>query len=446
MRKMRIEKDAMGIMKVPQDAYYGIFTKRVLQNFNVSNQKVPMLFLKNYIRVKKMYALANKQSKKLDKQKTRLIEKACDTLLTDDNNFFEKQFPIDAIQSGGGTSTNMMVNEVIANIANEIFGNKKGTYTPIHPNDHVNMSQSSNDTFPGVIKVTSAIQFQLLLPRLEELQKIFEKKAEEFSKIPKVGRTHLQDALAITFGNEFSAFARTIEKNKLFLTQLQSLCFELPFGGTALGSLQNITPKIRKDIIALLAKEFSIPFKESKNYFEGTSSSSDLEKVSAGINSFATDLIKIANDLRLMSSGPRGGINEIVLPAVQAGSSIMPGKINPSIVEALNMLCFRIKGLHKTVELTTIHAQLQLQAFMPIIGFSLFEMFSLLTNGVAMFEEKCLQGITINKKEAQKHLDYSFVYATQYSESLGYAKVSELVKKAYTGDLNLKDLLEKEMS
>ncbi|HEX8965906.1 MAG TPA: lyase family protein [Patescibacteria group bacterium] len=442
--KTRIEKDSMGTLQVPDNAYYGIYTQRVLGNFQISNQKVPLLFLQNYIKAKKIYAFVNAKNKKLDKQKAELIEKACNKLLASETVFMQ-YFPIDAIQSGGGTSTNMMVNEVIANIANEIVGVAKGTYSPIHPNDHVNMSQSSNDTFPGVIKLTAIMQFVPLLEQLTLVKKTIHKKSVEFLKIKKVGRTHLQDALSITFGNEFSAWERTIEKNILFLQQIRKLCLELPFGGTALGSLQNITPKIRKDIISALSKEFGFGFKKSKNYFEGTSSSSDLQKIANALDSLATDIIKIANDLRLLSSGPRAGFNEILLPAVQAGSSIMPGKVNPSILEALNMVCFKIKGLAATVDITTMHAQLQLQALMPMIGFSLYEMFDLFTNSLHMFWEKCLLEIQINKKETQKNLDYSFVYATEYSEILGYAKVAELVKKAYSEDLNLKELLDKEL-
>ncbi len=444
--KTRVEKDSMGILEVPQTAYYGIFTQRVLGNFQISNQKVPLLFLQNYIKTKKIYALVNAQNKKLEKNKAILIEKACNALLTLDAKTFMEYFPIDAIQSGGGTSTNMMVNEVIANVANEKAGGARGTYSPIHPNDHVNMSQSSNDTFPGVIKLTTVMQFGPFLEQLKNVKKKLHKKAKEFAKIKKVGRTHIQDALAITFGDEFSAWERTIEKNIFYLQQLQKICLELPFGGTALGSLQNITPKIRKDVIAALSKEFDFHFKGSKNYFEGTSSSSDLQKISIGLDSLATDVIKIANDLRLLSSGPRAGFNEIKLPPVQAGSSIMPGKVNPSILEAVTMACFKIKGLATTVDLTTMHAQLQLQALMPVIGFSLYEMFDICTNSLRIFWEKCLLEIQINKKEAQKNLEYSFVYATEYSEKLGYAKVAQLVKKAYAENVNLKELLDRELN
>lgn len=443
--KNRIETDSLGVVEVPLDAYYGIYTQRVLGNFQISNQKVPILFLQNYIRIKKIYAKVNEQNNKLDKQKNLLIEKACKKLLSLDRHTFVSYFPIDVIQSGGGTSTNMMINEVIANIANEIAGGKKGLYTPIHPNDHVNMSQSSNDTFPGVIKVTTVMQCKNLLIQIEKTQKILEKKAKQFSNLKKIGRTHLQDALSITFGEEFAAFARMIEKNKLFLQDIQKLSAELAFGATALGSLQNITPKIRKDIISCLTEEFSFQFVQSRSYFEATSSSGDLEKIAAGLNSLATDVIKIVNDLRLLSSGPRGGLNEIQLPPVQAGSSIMPGKVNPSILEAVNMACFSVKGLYATIDIATMHAQLQLQAMMPIIGFSLHDMFTLLTNTLAMFWEKCLDGILINEDEIQKKLNYSFVYATEYSEALGYVKVAELVKKAYAQKLNLKDLLDKEL-
>lgn len=443
IKKTRIEKDSLGSLEIPEESYYGIYTQRVLGNFQFTGQQMPHMFLQNYIRAKICYARVNKRVKKLDPKIADAIITAGNTLLNKPSKEFMQYFPIDVIQSGGGTSTNMMINEVLANIANEILGHEKGLYTPVHPNDHVNMSQSSNDTFPGVIKITSSMQLEELLKQLSSTIKILRKKSLAFRSITKVGRTHLQDAVKITVGDEFSAFAQTLEKNKKFLLAIKPFAKELSFGGTALGSLQNITKEIRKELIKEFSKEFTQPFTAPHNYFEATSSSSDMHKISSALSILAGDLSKIASDLRLLSSGPRGGLNELTLPPVQAGSSIMPGKVNPSILEALNQACFKVMGNHHTIELATVHAQLQLQAFMPIISVSLYESFVLLTQGLKMFEEKCLKDIQVNKYYVKKHFDSSFVYATDYAETLGYAKVAELVKKAYAEDVNLQDLINK---
>lgn len=444
LNRKRVEKDSLGTLELPKDSNYGIYTARVLDNFQISGVKIPELFLINYIKSKKCYALVHKNVKKLDSKKALAIIWACEELLKMNRESFIENFPINIFQSGGGTSTNMMVNEVIANLANEHLGETKGTYSPIHPNDHVNMSQSSNDTFPGIVKITCVMQLEKLLDEIEKTEDVLSKKAREFEKIEKVGRTHLQDALKITSGNEFSAFYQTLKKNREFLLQTKTFLLELPFGATALGSMQNISPHIRREIIALLSREFKQKFTEPLNYFESTSSSGDMNKISLTLSSLASDLIKISTDLRLLSSGPKAGLNEIVLPAVQAGSSIMPGKINPSILECLEMICFRVLGNSRTIEIATISAQLQLQAFMPIIGFSLFESFEILTNGIEMFREKCLAEIKLDRNEIKKYLDNSFVYATEYTEDLGYAKIAELVKKAYQENKNLRDLIEAE--
>lgn len=444
-KNTRQETDSLGEFQLPDDALYGIYTARVLDNYKVSGQKIPKLFLENYIRAKKTYAIVNKRANKLSPKIADAIVKACEMLLIKSQEEFTEMFPIDIIQSGGGTSTNMMVNEVVANIANELLGSKKGLHSPVHPNDHVNMSQSSNDSFPGVIKLTSVIQLQALVAQLGQTEKLLAQKKKQFETVHKVGRTHLQDALKISVGDEFSAFEATIAKDMQLLEDIENYVLELPFGGTALGSMQNITPKIRKDVISELSKEFHVKFSAPENYFEATSSSSDMNKISFALSVLATDLIKIANDLRLLASGPRAGIGEVILPKVQIGSSIMPGKINPSILEAFNMLCFKVLGNHATIATATANAQLQLQAFMPIIGFSLFENFLLLTNGLCMFNNKCLAGIAVEKSWAKKHVDSSFVYATEYSEKHGYEKIAELVKRAYKENVNLIDLIEQEL-
>lgn len=443
--KKRIEKDSLGTMELPADVYYGLYTQRVLGNFPVSGQKVPELLIRNYILVKAAYAKVHKKVKKMDAKQADAIVYASEKLLKLNSAEFMKHFPIDSYQSGGGTSTNMMVNEVIANFANEILGKPKGSYQPVHPNDHINMSQSSNDTFPGVTKITCVLQLDGLIKEIEITAKLFEKKAKEFSSFDKVGRTHLQDALKIKAGDEFSAYAATMNKNKRFLMEVKNFILELPFGGTAVGSMQNVTLAIRKEIIAQLSRDFGQKFRQPLDYFEGTSSSGDVNKLSGSLSSLAADIVKICSDIRLLVSGPRAGLNELSIPAVQAGSSIMPGKVNPSIPEAMMMICFRVMGNTRTIELATVHSQLELQAFMPIIAIPMHESFEILINGLKMFREKCLMGLTANREEMIRHLDNSFVYATEYMEELGYAKVAELVKKAYAENKNLRDLINEEL-
>lgn len=442
---MRLETDLLGSIEIPEDALYGIYTARVLENFQISTRFVPEEFLKNYIGVKRLYAHINFKHNKIDRSKAEAVIDACDTLLAMDSIEFMQHFPIDVIQSGGGTSTNMVVNEVIANIAEVILGGKVGQYKMIHPNDDVNMSQSSNDTFPAVIKITTYFQISRLLKVLEALQTSLISKSKEFKDISKVGRTHIQEALPMTVGNEISAMVRTIEKNFKYIETVQRLLLELPLGATAIGSTQNISTQMRKDLIREISKELEVNFTRPRNYFEATNSSSDFSKISSAIASLANDLIKIGNDLRLLSSGPKAGVAEYKLPEVQAGSSIMPGKVNPSIVEAVTMVCFEVLGKDHTIQIATRSAQLQLQAFSPVIAWSTYDMLDMLSNGISTLTSKCIKGLKINKIVTERNLSSSMALATSYSEKLGYDKVAKLVKEAQKKDLSIIGLLEAEL-
>lgn len=441
----RKEVDNLGEVEINEENLYGIFTSRVIDNFGgISGLRMPEEFLRNYIRVKLVYAKVNQTHNKLDKDIAELLINSCLELLKLNSKEFMSNFPIDQIQSGGGTSTNMNVNEVITNLALKIGGFELGDYKKINPNDHVNMSQSSNDTFPGTLKITLLIEQQKLIFELSKLIESFEVLGKHNEK--KVGRSHLQDAVEMLTGEEFKAFSETLGKELKNINQISQYLLQLNFGGTAIGSLQNIDESIRTEIIAGLSEEFGIRLSKPSNYFEQNSSSGDFEKVSASLASLSGSLIKIANDLRLLSSGPMAGLSEIILPEVQAGSSIMPGKVNPSILEALNMVCFRVLGNHSTIQITNMHAQLQLQAFMPIISTTMIESFKLLINGIRIFNEKCVEGIQFNSENISKQYENSYIYATDYAEKLGYAKVSSLVKFAYKNKLNLRDLLEKEIN
>lgn len=440
---MRKEKDSIGDYNVEENALWGIYTQRVKDTYSkLSNEKVPYEFLVNYVRVKKVYAEANLETGKLEPAIAKAINDSCDELIHMDKDEFMSHFPINRYQAGGGTSTNMNVNEVIANIAEEKLGGKRGLYKFINPNDHVNMSQSTNDTFPGVMRITTLMQLEKLVSVVLSLKETLNNKSNEFKSIEKVGRTHLQDAVKITLGDEFGAFARTIEKDLVLIKFNIDLILELNLGGTATGSLQNITHEIRELLIDKTAKEFNINFVKPKDYFEMNSSSSDFAKVSGGVNILANDLIKMINDLRLLTSGPRAGFGEIILPEIQNGSSIMPGKVNPSILEAVEMILFKYNGLDHTINLATQNAELQLQQFQPIVGMCLYEGLDLVINSVELLDKKCISGIKVNAEKVQENLDRSFIYATDYSEKLGYKKVSELVKKAYAENLNLKKLIE----
>lgn len=444
-KEFRKESDSLGSVELDKDAYYGSYTARVLQNFQISNRFVPEKFLKNYIGIKRVYAHLNYKHKKLEKNKAEAIVDACDNLLQLEGAEFIRHFPIDIFQSGGGTSTNMAVNEVIANMAEESLGGRSGQYKMIHPNDDVNMSQSSNDTFPAVIKITSYYQSIDLIAELEKLEAEFQKKSKEYRDIKKVGRTHLQDALVMPLGREFEAFSRTVEKNIKYIEGACKLLVELPLGATAIGTRQNISQEIRTEVIKELSDELGIKFSKPQSYFEAISSSSDCAKLSDALGSLSNDLIKICNDLRLLASGPRAGLGEILLPEVQPGSSIMPGKVNPSILEAVEMVAFEVIGNNHTVQIASRNAQLQLQQFTPIIAWNLFDSFQILTNAITTLTQKCVRGIKPNLEFIDKNLMNSLIFATKYAETLGYDKVAELVKEAQKKGLDLKGILEEEL-
>ena len=411
------------------------FTRKVLSNFNISRSKVPGEFIRNYIKVKGIYARVNKNHNKLSIKKAQKIVKSVNTLLKKDDREFESLLPIDIFQSGGGTSINIPINELISRYSE----NKLNHF------DDVNMSQSSNDTFPGVSKITTYFQIEELLKEIEDLIAEYMRLIKETKSIQKVGRTHMQDALEIRVGDELSAHFETLNKNRTNLEYIQKYCLELPFGATALGSMQNISKEIRKDIIKEISREYGINFKAPKNYYEAVSSSGDLLKVSSAIVCCASDLLKISKDLILLSSGPKAGLNEIILKESQKGSSIMPGKINPSIFEAICMICFKVIGNGVTIETANQNAQLQLQAFNPILAFTLFENIEILTRGIKTFNQKGLSNISFNKEGIRESLENSLVYATKYSEVLGYERVAELYKESLTKGLDLKELIMKEV-
>ncbi len=437
----RTETDSLGSRKLPVDAPWGIYTARVLANYPQKGiLPMPEEFLREYVRVKMVYAVVNHKHKKISKKAKEAIVKACKKLLAMNSEKFMANFPMHQIQSGGGTSANMNINEVIANFATKELWGKFGQYL-VNPHDDVNCSQSSNDTFPGTTKLTVLAQVHGLHKTLKEAKKILEGLAKKFKAIKKVWRTHMQDAVVITLWDEFSGYARTVEKNIKYLHQATKVLYEINFGGTATGSKQNISKWIRKDLIKYLKKEFKLPLKQPKNYFEQNSSSGDIARFAESLSHLSRDLIKVGNDLRFLSSGPMSGINEITLPSVQAGSSIMPGKVNPSMVEALTMVCAKVIGDTQTINELTQLAQLELQQFMPWVTRAILDEMNVLNYTLPMFNQHCLKWIKPNKKHIQELLNHSFANATDYTKKYGYDKVAMAVKEALKTGKTLEEIL-----
>lgn len=364
----RIEKDSLGELKVPADAYYGVQVQRAVENFPISGIKPHPDWIKATVLVKKAAAIVNNKLNLLDKIKADAIIKACDEIL---NGKHIDQFVVDVYQAGAGTSHNMNANEVLANRAIEILGGKRGDYSIVSANDDVNMAQSTNDVIPAVIRISAILLIDKFLPVLEELEMSFDRKAKEFDHVIKSGRTHLQDATPIRLGQEFSGYAACIHGHIDRIKLVREDLTYLGIGGTAVGTGVNADPKYREMMVKELSELTGIKFKQAKNYFEAMQSMAGAASLSGALRNLALDITKIANDLRLLSSGPRTGFAEIRLPAVQPGSSIMPGKVNPSILEMVNMVSFQVMGLDTTIAYAVQAGQIELNVMMPVIGFNL---------------------------------------------------------------------------
>lgn len=431
MNKLRTEKDSLGSLKIPADAYFGIHTWRSHLNFPISPvsglQWHPLL-IAAIARLKKACALANMELKLLESKKGMAILKACDDVINE--KIPSDQFPLDIYQSGSGTSTNMNVNEVIANRACELLKGKKGDRSLVHPNDDVNKGQSTNDVIPSAIRMSCLSKATDLESALKNIQQSLSKKASEFKNIKKAARTHLQDAVPITLGQEFQAYATAVSKHSDRLKAAKKYLKVLGIGGNAVGTGIN-TPKIFRSLIirhlnAQKAGRFSVP----KDGIESTQFLTDIAALSAVLKLLAIDLNKICNDLRLLSSGPNTGFNEITLPAVEPGSSIMPGKINPSVCEALNMVCHRVIGNDTTITLACASGNLDLNTHMPLIGNVILESLDILINGINILSDKCITGIKANKDRCQWYLENSAARFTELVPKLGYDKVARMVKES----------------
>ncbi|MEM0154441.1 MAG: aspartate ammonia-lyase [Methanothrix sp.] len=434
----RTEKDVLGSIRIDSKAYYGSETERAMLNFQISGIKVQEEFIRSYATLKHAAAYANLKTGKLDKKKADAIMKAADIVASGQ---LMGEFVLDVFQAGAGTSTNMNVNEVIANKAIELLGGRKGDYKIIHPNDHVNMSQSTNDTYHCVIRV-SAYDYinKWLVPALENIEKSLSAKSKEFSHIYKIGRTHLQDAVPMTLGQEFSGWAGSVKHVREELLRAVSSMLELPFGGTAVGTGLNTPKGYSEYAIAELNRLTGHKFKKATNMFAAMQSEHAELEVANALEDVAIALNRIANDVRLLGSGPRAGLNELVLPAVQPGSSIMPGKINPSMAEMLNMVCFNVMGSMHTIREASNSGQLELNVFMPVISYNMLFSVKILSNGINAFDSRCIIGIKPNKREIAKNLEMDTSLVTALSPYIGYEKAAEIAVKAYDEGKSIKQV------
>jgi len=440
-RIMRIEADSMGSMAIPKDAYYGVQSLRGRNNFIMTGRPLNPLFIANLVKIKKAAALTNYEAGLLPEEKAGSIIKACEEII---KGSFRDQFIVDAIQGGAGTSANMNANEVIANRAIELLGGIKGNYSIIHPNDHVNMAQSTNDVIPSAGKMTV---LELLVKAIAELKKLSEalsNKAEEYDHVLKMGRTQLQDAVPMRLGQTFQAFSTAINRDIVRLKLAGEEMLTLNLGGTAIGSGLNASPYYYSNIIPNLNRLFTHNYKQAADMFDATQNLDGFVQVSGCLKSCAVNLSKISNDLRLLSSGPRTGFGEINLPALQNGSSIMPGKVNPVIPEVVNQAAFQIIGNDAAVTWAAGSGQLELNAFEPVVFYNLFESLELLHQAAFTLTNLCITGITANEKHCKALLDNSVSVATALCPVTGYEEAARIAKTALKKGVSVKDIVREE--
>jgi aspartate ammonia-lyase len=436
--KFRIDRDSLGEVQIPADAYYGAFTARAIKQYHVTGQRVHPYLIMAFVMIKRSAAVANMKTKTLDTKKGYAIVRACDEILSGKHL---DQFVVEAINSGAGTAFNMNTNEVIANVALEIFGKKKGNYEVIHPNDHVNMSQSSNDTFPTAMHVSILFNINQVIPVLDELIKILIKKAKEFSSYKKIGRTHLMDALPVSLGSEFAAYATAIAKARdAMVTAKKELEF-VALGGTAVGTGANTPKGYRNIAVTELAKITRLSLKPQQDMQYSLQSKFAVANLSSTLRNLAVELGRISNDIRLMASGPVAGLSEIGIPAVHAGSSIMPGKVNPSLAECMNMICFSIIGNDSTVVLAAQAGQFELNVMLPVMLKSVLDSTDMLRNFVPIYSHNLIDGLSANKEKLRQYIENSPVIVTLLSPKLGYQTSADLYKESLKTGKTIRQLV-----
>lgn len=434
-RETRIEKDALGEMKVQKEALFGASTQRAVENFPVSGLRFPPSFIRALAEIKNACAKTNLSLKKLDSKNAKAIVEACEAIA--EGKYYD-QFVVDVFQTGSGTSTNMNFNEVAANLANLNLGSSLGSKKPVHPNDHVNLGQSSNDMIPTTIHVAAAyLVHSELLPNLAKLHSSLQKKSKAFSKLIKMGRTHLQDATPITLGQEFSGYAAQIElASERIESVLPRLC-ELAIGGTAVGTGINTHPKFAQKICEELKKEFKLPFKEARNHFAAQASVDTCVELSGALKTLAVSLSKIANDLRWLSSGPRSGLGEISLPKVQPGSSIMPGKVNPVMAEMVLQVAAHVQGSDVIIGIGGASGNFELNTMLPLVGYHLLTSIEYLSHATLLFTEKCIEGIEANEERLRELVERSLMLVTGLVPEIGYDEAAKIADDAFKNNLTL---------
>lgn len=423
----RIEKDFIGEKEVPENAYYGIQTMRAIENFPITGYRIDDALIHAMAVVKKAAALANHDIGQLDGKIANAIATVADEIL---DGKLHDQFIVDPIQGGAGTSINMNTNEVIANRALEILGERKGNYSVISPNSHVNMAQSTNDSFPTAIHLSTLTALENLLQVMDELHEEFLRKADEFDDLIKMGRTHLQDAVPIRLGQEFEAYARVLERDIKRISATREHLYEVNMGATAVGTGLNADPEYIEKVVRYLAEFTGYPMKGCKNLVDGTQNTDCYAEVSAMLKTCMLNMSKVANDLRLMTSGPRCGFGEINLPARQPGSSIMPGKVNPVMAEVLNQTAFQVAGNDFTISMAVEGGQFELNVMEPVIVFNLLQSIRIMTNVFTVFRKYCLSGITANKERMEDYVNNSVGIITAINPHVGYETAASIAKEA----------------
>ena len=435
----RIEKDPLGEKPVPADALYGIQTLRAVENFPISGLKPLPAFVDAVIWIKKAAALVHRQTGRLEPRLADAIVRAADEVLAGQHR---DQFVVDVYQAGAGTSHNMNCNEVLANRANELLGTPRGSYAPVHPNDHVNMAQSTNDVIPTALRLAVLATLGQLLAGLDGLAAALADKGRQFDAVIKSGRTHLQDATPIRLGQEFTAYAHTITRHRDKLLQAAEWLRPLNIGGTAVGTGLNAEPEYPRLMVEQLRKLTVLDVREAEDRVQLMQSMGDAATMSGALRACALDLNKIANDIRLLASGPRTGLAELILPAVQPGSSIMPGKVNPSIAEMVNQVCYQVLGLDVTVAMASEAGQLELNVMMPVMAHNLVFAMLILGNAARVFDVRCIRGIEADAEQCGHWLERSPALVTALAPRIGYAEAAKLAKEAVASGLTVKQLVE----
>ncbi len=435
--KIRIEKDTLGEIKVPADKYWGAQTQRSHENFRIGGNLMPIEVIHALAVIKKAAAIVNCELRLLPKEKMKIISKVCDEVMS---GKLDGHFPLVVWQTGSGTQTNMNVNEVISNRAIELLRGTIGSKTPIHPNDDVNKSQSSNDTFPTAMHIAATLEIrQKLFPNLEILSRGLKKKAQEFRKIVKVGRTHLMDATPLTLGQEFSGYASQIEHGMQTLENALKHLSEIALGGTAVGTGLNAHPKYAKRVAKVISEITGFPFVSAPSKFEALAANDAIVETSGALKRLACSFIKIASDIAWMGSGPRCGLGELQLPENEPGSSIMPGKVNPTQCEAMLMASVQVYGNDLTISFAGSQGNFELNVYKPVMIFNLLQSIHLLSDVALNFHDKCLIGIKPNERMIKKHLENSLMLATALNPIIGYDKAAKVVQKAHKEHMTLKE-------